>query len=124
LEALALSCITAHGGIRYPFANPALDLNSREISYVRNSGYRATPDETFWRAGGTPETHLVLPFCHWRKAAVMTKHFLSASVTVRPLLVMNPYLGTGLVEGKLTGKKPRFYGLIERRSGRVHTFKP
>jgi len=60
LEALVLSCITAHGGIRYPFANPALDLNSREISYVRNSGYRATPDKMFWSAGGTPKTHLVL----------------------------------------------------------------
>jgi len=59
LEALVLSCIKANGGIRYPFANPALNLNSREISYVRNPGYRAAPDETFWRAGGTPETHLV-----------------------------------------------------------------
>jgi len=74
---LALSCITAHGGIRYPFANPALNLNSREISYVRNSGYRAAPDETFWSAGGTPETHLVLPFCDAGEAAVATKHFLS-----------------------------------------------
>ncbi|MCB7622355.1 hypothetical protein KAF79_00030, partial [Klebsiella pneumoniae] len=42
---------------RQQFANPALDLNSSEISYVRNSGYRAGPDETFWSAGGTPKTH-------------------------------------------------------------------
>jgi len=63
MDALALSCIAAYGGIRYPFANPALELNGSEISYVRNSGYRAAPDETFWSAGGTPETHLVLPFC-------------------------------------------------------------
>lgn len=44
---------------RQQFANPALDLNSSEISYVRNSGYRAGPDETLWSAGGTPKTHLV-----------------------------------------------------------------
>jgi len=49
----------AGGAIRYPFANPALNLNSREISYVRNSGYRAAPDETF----GVP--------------AVLQKHILS-----------------------------------------------
>jgi hypothetical protein len=47
LEALALSCIAANGGIRYPFANPALDRNSSEISSGRNSGYRAVPDEMF-----------------------------------------------------------------------------
>jgi len=51
------------GAIRYHFANPALHLNRRKISYVRNSGYRAAPDEKLWRAGGTPETHLVPLFC-------------------------------------------------------------
>jgi hypothetical protein len=55
--------------------------------------------------------------------AVVTKHFLSASVTARPLLVMNEYLSTGFIVGNLTGKNPRFYRLIKRRSGRVHTFK-
>ncbi|WP_218061257.1 hypothetical protein, partial [Klebsiella pneumoniae] len=50
----------ASGGYkRQHFANPALDLNSREISYARNSAYRAAPDETFWSVGGTPKTHLV-----------------------------------------------------------------
>ncbi|MGC1000932.1 hypothetical protein, partial [Pantoea agglomerans] len=72
----------------------------------------------------TPKTHLVPQFCGAGGSAVVTKHFLSASVTVRPLLVMSPYLGTGLVEGKLTGKKSRLNGLIKRRSGWVHTFKP
>lgn len=56
--------------------------------------------------------------------AVVTKHFLSASVTVCPLLVMGKYLSAAFVVGDLTGKKPRFYGLIERRSGRIHAFKP
>jgi len=51
------------GAIRYHFANPALRLNGRKISYVRNSGYRAAPDEMLWRAGGTPKTHLVPMFC-------------------------------------------------------------
>ncbi len=40
------------------------------------------PDKTFWSAGGTPETHLVPPFCGAGEAAVATKHFLSASVHV------------------------------------------
>jgi len=65
------------GAIRYHFANPALRLNRRKISSGRNSGYRAAPDEQLWRAGGTPETHLVPLFCRRRGAAVMTKHFLS-----------------------------------------------
>jgi len=51
------------GAIRYHFANPALRLNRRKISSGRNSGYRAAPDEKLWRAGGTPETHLVPLFC-------------------------------------------------------------
>ena len=48
----------------------------------------------------------------------------SASVTVCPLLVMGQYLSAAFVVGDLTGKKPRFYGLIKRRSGRIHAFKP
>ncbi len=63
-------------------------------------------------------------FCHWRKAAVMTKHFLSASATAGLFLMMSQYLGTSPVEGKLTGKKSRLNELIKRRSGWVHTFKP
>lgn len=51
------------GRKRQHFANPALRLNGREILYVRNSGCRAAPDEKLWRAGGTPETHLVPLFC-------------------------------------------------------------
>lgn len=35
----------------------------------------------FWRAGGTPETHLVRPFCGAGEAAVATKHFLSVRVS-------------------------------------------
>lgn len=56
--------------------------------------------------------------------AVVTKHFLSASATAGLFLMMSQYLGTGLVEGKLTGKKSRLNELIKRRSGWVHTFKP
>lgn len=56
--------------------------------------------------------------------AVVTKHFLSGSVSVCPLLVMGQYLSAAFVVGDLTGKKPRFYGLIERRSRRIHAFKP
>jgi hypothetical protein len=56
--------------------------------------------------------------------AVVTKHFLSASVILRPLLVMGKYLSTAFVEGEFTKKNPRLYGLIERGSGRIHTFKP
>ncbi|MGQ6261845.1 hypothetical protein ACUNFV_27555, partial [Serratia sp. IR-2025] len=48
----------------------------------------------------------------------------SASVTVRPFLVMRPYLSTAFIEGKLTGKNPRLYGLIKPGSGWVHPFKP
>lgn len=116
-----------HRSIRWhplPFANPALRLNRRKISSGRNPGYRATPDETFWRAGGTPETHLVPPFCGGRASAVATKHFLSASVAARPLLVMNPYLSTAFVEGDVTGKNTCLYGLIKRGSGRIHPFEP
>lgn len=101
---------------RQQFANPALDLNSSEISYVRNSGYRAGPDETFWSASGTPKTHLVPPFCGAGAAAVATKHFLSASVTVRPLLVMSPYLSAAFIEGDVTGKNPCLYRFIKRGS--------
>lgn len=56
--------------------------------------------------------------------AVATKHFLSTSVNVRPLLVMSSYLSTALVEGNVTGKNPCLYGLIKWGSGRVHTFEP
>ncbi|MGP6467491.1 hypothetical protein, partial [Pantoea agglomerans] len=59
----------------YRFANPALGLNGRKISYVRNSGYRAAPDEMFWRAGGTPKTHLVPPLCDAGKAGCGHKTF-------------------------------------------------
>ena len=69
-----------------------------------------------WRAGGTPKTHLVPLFCGAGAAAVATKHFLSASVTAGLLLIVSHYLSTGIFEGKITGKKPRFNGLIERRS--------
>ncbi|MCV8362097.1 hypothetical protein ODS03_24580, partial [Escherichia coli] len=55
----------ASGGYkRQHFANPALDLNSREISYARNSAYRAAPDEMF-----------LVP-------AVLQKHILSDSFVV------------------------------------------
>ena len=56
--------------------------------------------------------------------AVVTKHFLSASVNVRPLLVMSPYLSTAFVEGDVTGKNTCLYGLIKRGSGRIHPFEP
>lgn len=78
----------------------------------------------FWRAGGTPETHLVPWFCCRRGAAVMTKHFLSASVNVRPYLVMNQYISTTFVITEITGNNPRLYGLVKRGSGRIHSFKP
>ncbi|MQJ16125.1 hypothetical protein EI050_23550 [Escherichia coli] len=56
----------ASGGYkRQHFANPALDLNRSKISYVRNSGYQAAPDEMF-----------LVP-------AVATKHFLSPSIHSR-----------------------------------------
>jgi len=64
--------------IRYRSKNPSPRPNRREIEYVRNPGYRATPEDMFFGPGGTPKTHLVPQFCHWRKATVMTKHFLSA----------------------------------------------
>lgn len=51
--------MTSLGDVCYPIANPALNLNSNKISYVRNSGYRAAPDEALRSAGGTPKTHLV-----------------------------------------------------------------
>jgi len=77
-----------------------------------------------WRAGGTPKTHLVPLFCGAGAAAVATKHFLSALVTVHPFLVMSPYLSTAFVKGDVTGKNTCLYGLIKRGSGRIHTFKP
>jgi len=39
-------------------------------------GHRLT--RRLWRAGGTPKTHLVLPFYGAGGTAVATKHFLSA----------------------------------------------
>ncbi|MCV5939624.1 hypothetical protein OFN64_23160, partial [Escherichia coli] len=55
----------ASGGCkRQHFANPALDLNKSKISYVRNSGYQAAPDEMF-----------LVP-------AVLQKHILSDSFVV------------------------------------------
>ncbi|MCV5518990.1 hypothetical protein OFN12_25265, partial [Escherichia coli] len=65
--ASALSCIATSKGCEYKrqhFANPALDLNKSKISYVRNSGYQAAPDEMF-----------LVP-------AVLQKHILSDSFVV------------------------------------------
>ena len=89
-----------------------------------NVGVGLSLTRRIWRAGGTPKTHLVLPFYRRRGAAVMTKHFLSASVTVRPFLVMSQYLSTPFVIADLTRNNARLYGLIKRGSGRIHSFKP
>ena len=51
----------------------------REILTRRNfQGVGRSLTRGLWRAGGTPETHLVPPFCRRNSGTVMTKHFLSA----------------------------------------------
>lgn len=54
------------------------DLTSgkfRRVEIYQGVGRSLT--RRLWRAGGTPKTHLVPPFCGTGAAAVATKHFLS-----------------------------------------------
>ena len=65
---------------RQHFANPAFDLNKSKISYVRNSGYQAAPDEMFWCRRYSKNTSC--PTVLWcRRSGGGLKHFLSARVS-------------------------------------------
>lgn len=51
----------------------------RRIEIFQGVGRSLT--KNLWRAGGTPKTHIVPPFCGAGAAAVVTKHFLSEHFT-------------------------------------------
>jgi len=55
----------------------------REIILKSLTGVGQSLTMCLWRDGGTPETHLVPPFCRRHSVTVMTKHFLSFHLLFR-----------------------------------------